>query len=155
MGSIAYASRSLKDREKNYNPYLAEMNSAAWAIEHFDNYLRVSKLVLYTDHKPLETLNSVHQKTLNRLQEKMSLYDFKLRYKKGPEMPADVLSRMPVTNICHVQSVPNNQYQTINSQPFLNTWPLTQNFSTQTLLIPTSVNTSINFQIFFNALMDY
>jgi len=114
MCAIAYASRSLKDHERNYNPYLAEMNAAAWAIEHFDIYLRGRKFVLYTDHKPLETLNSVHQKTLNRLQEKMSLYDFELRYKKGSEMPADVLSRMPVTNICHVQSVPNNQFTAIS-----------------------------------------
>jgi len=122
MCSIAHASRFLKDHEKNYNPYLAEMNAAAWAIEHFDIYLLGRKFVLYTDHKPLETLNSVHQKTLNRLQEKMSLYDFELRYKKGSEMPADVLSRMPVTNICHVQSVPNNQFTAISqhmaSDPF-------------------------------------
>jgi hypothetical protein len=30
---VAYASRSLKDHEKNYTPYLAELNAAAWAID--------------------------------------------------------------------------------------------------------------------------
>ena len=93
---VAYASRSLKDHEKNYTPYLAEMNAAAWAIDHFDVYLRGRKFTLYTDHKPLETLKTIHQKTLNRLQERMNLYDFDLKYKKGTEMPADILSRMPV-----------------------------------------------------------
>jgi len=95
----AYASRSLKDHEKNYTPYLAEMNAAAWAIDHFDVYLRGRKFTLFTDHKPLETLKTIHQKTLNRLQERMSMYDFDLKYKKGSEMPADILSRQPVNAI--------------------------------------------------------
>jgi len=33
---VAYANRSLKDHEKNYAPFLAEMNVAAWGIDHFD-----------------------------------------------------------------------------------------------------------------------
>ncbi len=93
---VAYASRSLRDHERNYTPYMAEMNAAAWAIDHFDVYLRGRKFILHTDHKPLETLKATQQKTLNRLQERMTLYDFELRYKKGSEMPADILSRQPL-----------------------------------------------------------
>jgi len=76
MCSIAYASRFLKDHDKNYNPHLAEMNATAWAFKCFDIYLQGRKCILYTR---LEILNSVHQKTLQR---KMSLYDFEFLYKK-------------------------------------------------------------------------
>jgi hypothetical protein len=93
---VAYASRSLKDHEKNYTPYLAEMNAAAWAINHFDVYLRGRRFTLFMDHKPLETLKTIHQKTMNRLMERLNTYDFELKYKKGSEMPADILSRCPV-----------------------------------------------------------
>ncbi|MGI9161332.1 MAG: RNase H-like domain-containing protein [Mycobacterium sp.] len=96
---VAYASRSLKDHEKNYTPYVAEMCAAAWAIHYFDIYLRGRKFTVYTDHKPLETLKTVHQRTLNRLQEQMGMYDFELVYKKGSEMPADILSRCPIDAI--------------------------------------------------------
>jgi len=106
---VAYASRSLKDHERNYTPYLAEMNAAAWAIDHFDVYLRGRKFVLYTDHKPLETLKTIHQKTLNRLQERMGMYNFELRYKKGSDMPADILSRQPVK--VSAIAYPENSYQ--------------------------------------------
>ncbi len=105
---VAYASRSLRDHERNYTPYLAEMNAAAWAIDHFDVYLRGRKFVLYTDHKPLETLKTTQQKTLNRLQERLTMYDFELRYKKGSEMPADILSRQPLQ--ISAVTYPNQSY---------------------------------------------
>ncbi|NBR25185.1 MAG: hypothetical protein EBU08_15700, partial [Micrococcales bacterium] len=96
---VAYASKSLKDHERNYTPYIAELSAAAWAIDHFDIYLRGRKFVLYTDHKPMVVKKAIHQKTLNRLEEKMGMYDFELVYKKGKDMPADVLSRKTVNAI--------------------------------------------------------
>ena len=90
---IAYASRALVKHEKNYTPFLLEMMAAVWAMEHFDNYLRGKKFTLFTDHRPLEKLATVHKKTLNRLQEAMMVYDFQIMYKSGKEMPADFLSR--------------------------------------------------------------
>ena len=96
---IAYASRALVKHEKNYTPFLLEMMAAVWAMEHFDNYLRGRRFVLFTDHRPLEKLATVHKKTLNRLQEAMMEYDFEIRYKSGKEMPADFLSRNVLANI--------------------------------------------------------
>jgi hypothetical protein len=52
-----------------------------------------------TDHKPLETLGTVHTRTLNQLQLAMFHFDFKIVYKKGSEMPADYLSRNHVDAI--------------------------------------------------------
>jgi hypothetical protein len=80
---VAYASRSLKDHERNYTPYLAELSAAAWAIDHFDVYLRGRKFILYTDHKPMVIKKTIHNKTLNRLEERMGMYDFEIVYKKG------------------------------------------------------------------------
>ena len=105
---IAYASRSLKQHEKNYTPYLAELNAAAWAIDNFDVYLRGRKFVLYTDHKPMVIKKSIHHKTLNRLEERMGMYDFDIVYKKGQFMPADVLSRKPMINAISTQ---DNSYR--------------------------------------------
>jgi hypothetical protein len=51
------------------------------------------RFILYKDHKPLETLGTLHTKTMNRLQLAMMDLDFEIRYKKGSEMPADLLSR--------------------------------------------------------------
>ena len=40
---IAYASRQLQKHEKNYTPFLIEMQAIVWAMEHFDTYLRGRK----------------------------------------------------------------------------------------------------------------
>ena len=113
---IAYASRSLTAHEKNYTPFLLEMTACTWGIDHFSVYLRGRKFTLYTDHKPLEKLSTVHTKTLNRLQQAMSEHDFVICHKPGKEMPADFLSR----NVCSISSVLDNNLPLLQSQdPFI------------------------------------
>ena len=85
-------------------------------MEHFHTYLRGRHFTLFTDHKPLEKLGKVHNKTLNRLQEIMNTYDFKIIYKKGSEMPADFLSR----NVIGAISLENQNLAHLQQQdPFL------------------------------------
>ena len=84
--------------EKNYTPYLLEMQAAIWAMEHFDTHLRGQHFMLLLDNRPLEKLGEVHTKTLNRLQEAMLTFDFEIVYKKGREMPVDFLSRNMVVD---------------------------------------------------------
>jgi hypothetical protein len=97
---IAYASRKLAKHEKNYTPFLLEMQAALWAMDHFHVYLKGNHFTLMTDHKPLETMGTIHTKTLNRLQEAMNTeYSFSIVYKKGAEMPADFLSRNAIDSI--------------------------------------------------------
>ena len=62
---LAYASRKLLQHERNYTPFLLEMQAAVWAMDHFDTYLRGQHFTLYTDHFPLKKLSKVHTKTLN------------------------------------------------------------------------------------------
>ena len=96
---IAYASRKLQKHEKNYTPFLLEMQAAIWGMDHFSTYLRGRHFTLFTDHKPLEKLGKVHTRTLNRLQEAMNNFDFEIIYKKGSEMPADFLSRNVIDSV--------------------------------------------------------
>jgi hypothetical protein len=91
---ISYGSRQLVKHEKNYSPYLLEMQAAIWGMDFYNTYLRGKHFVLYTDHKPLEKLGLLHKKTLNRLQIAMNEFDFEIQYKKGVQMPADYLSRL-------------------------------------------------------------
>ena len=91
--AIAYASRKLQDHEKNYTPYLLEMDAAVWAMTHLETYLVGKHFVLFMDHKPLKTLGKVHTRTFNQLQLAMIDFDFEFAYKKRSEMPADYLSQ--------------------------------------------------------------
>ena len=106
---ISYGSRQLVKHEKNYSPYLAEMQAAIWGMDFYAQYLRGKRFILYTDHKPLEKLGHLHKKTFNRLQIAMNEFDFEIKYKKGITMPADYLSR-------NVIAVLNEQ--TVSIDPF-------------------------------------
>jgi hypothetical protein len=68
--------------------------------------------MLYTNHKPLGKLSTVHSKTLNCLQQAMSKHDFAICHKPGHEMPADFLSR----NIASISSVLDHDLQLLQSQ---------------------------------------
>jgi hypothetical protein len=92
--NVAYASRVLLNHEKNYTPFLLEIFeilAGSWAMDYFEAYLKGRKIKLFTDHKPLEKLSTVHSKTFYRLQEQMNIFNFTIHYKKGIEMPADFL----------------------------------------------------------------
>jgi hypothetical protein len=93
--AISYASRQLKDHEKNYSPFLLESAAAVWGMDVFNEYLKGKQFILFTDHKPLEKMGHLHTKTMNRLQAALLEHDFIIQYKKGEIMPADYLSRLP------------------------------------------------------------
>jgi len=89
---IGYARQQLKDQERHLEPFLLEMSAAVLGIEHFTQYLRGRHFALYTDHKPLVHLGTVHTKALSQIQEAMLKYDSEIIYQKGSKMPADFLS---------------------------------------------------------------
>jgi RNase H-like domain found in reverse transcriptase len=95
--AISFASRQLKDHMKNYSPFLLEAAAADWGMDHFNEYLKGKKFILYTDHKPLEKLGHLHSKMMNRFQMALLEHDFIIQYKKGSNMPADYLSRLPAS----------------------------------------------------------
>jgi hypothetical protein len=95
--AISFASHQLKNHEKNYSPFLLEAAAAVWGMDHFNEYLKGKKFILYTDHKPLEILGHLQSKTINRFQTALLEHDFIIQYKKGSNMPADYLSRLPAS----------------------------------------------------------
>jgi hypothetical protein len=74
-----------------------EAAAAVWRMDHFNEYLKGKKFILYTDHKPLEKLGHLHGKTMNRFQMALLEHDFIIQYKKGSDLPADYLSRLPAS----------------------------------------------------------
>ena len=92
--TIAYASRALKESEKNYSAFLLEKLAITWAIEHFSVYLKDTRFEVITDHRPIEKLSTVHKKTLDRLHELMNQHECTIRYRPGSlNQVADALSR--------------------------------------------------------------
>ena len=60
--AIAYASKQLLKHQKNYSPYLLELDATVWAMEYWQEYLRGRRFILYSDHRPLESLGTFHTK---------------------------------------------------------------------------------------------
>jgi hypothetical protein len=81
--AISFASLQLKDHANNYSPFLLEAAAAIWGMDHFNEYLKGKKFILYTDHKPLEKLGHIHSKTMNQFQTALLEHDFIIQYKKG------------------------------------------------------------------------
>ena len=97
---IAFASRRLTKHEANYPAFLAEMQAAVYGMETFHHHLVGRRFSLYTDHKPLTKLSTVHTKTLNRLQLKMTELHPEIRYIEGKNnVVADFLSRYHGMNV--------------------------------------------------------
>ena len=98
---IAYASRGLKKHELNYSATNLELAAAAWAIDFFHVYLADTQFKLVVDAKPLTAPSTgQNKKTMHRLQEQMSEYNFEILYAPGPSnVVADALSRAQVAAI--------------------------------------------------------
>jgi hypothetical protein len=96
--AISYASRQLKDHKKTTHPFCWKLLLLFGAWTFLTNTSKEKKIILYTDHKPLEKMGHLHTKTMNRLQSALLEHDFVIQYKKGEVMPADYLSRLPSAN---------------------------------------------------------
>ena len=91
---IGYASRRLEKHEKNYPAFLLELAAAVYGMDYFEVHLRGRRFGLYTDHKPLTKLSTIHKKTLPTLQLKLQSMHPDIRYVAGKENNvADFLSR--------------------------------------------------------------
>jgi hypothetical protein len=94
---IAYASRKLLTRERNYTVGERECLAVIWAVQKFSRFLIGVQFVIETDHRPLECLNSSNITNSRIMRWHLSLqpYNFSVRYVKGSEnVIADCLSRM-------------------------------------------------------------
>ena len=93
---IAYASRQLKDYEKNYPTHDLELAAVVFALKIWRHYLYGERCEIYTDHKSLKYFFT--QKELNMRQrrwlELVKDYDCAINYHPGKaNVVADALSR--------------------------------------------------------------
>lgn len=106
---IAYWSRTLKHHEKNYTPYMVEMAAVCEALDYFHEYVWGNKIKVRTDHRPLVGASKIQKKTINRLAEKMNLYDLEVEYLKGSaNVAADFLSRYQENHISVIHESGND-----------------------------------------------
>lgn len=118
---IAYASRSLSDREKNYSATEKEALAVIFATDHFRAYLLGKKFILFTDHQALRWLHTVEPKgRLARWVMQLQEFDFVSEHRPGTANGnADALSRLPLQNPSsfpeHVSPAPSPAYATTMS----------------------------------------
>lgn len=103
---IAYASRQLRNHEKNYPTHDLELAAVVFALKIWRHFLYGEKCEIYTDHQSLKYIFS--QKDLNMRQrrwlELLKDYDCEILYHPGKaNVVADALSRKEVGNISSVQ----------------------------------------------------
>jgi hypothetical protein len=98
---VAYASSRLDKQEPNYPVFLAEMQAAVFGMDQFHHFLITGRFTLCS----LCKLSSVHVKTLNRLQLKMTELHPDIKYMEGKNnVLANFLSRYHGMNV-HVTDV--------------------------------------------------
>lgn len=110
---IAYASRSITDRESRYSQTKREALAVVWGIEHFHFYPYGSSFQVIADHKTLETIfNNPTCKAIarvERLQLRLQPCKTKIIYKPGVDNPADYMTRHPdpkqAQNFSHLSRV--------------------------------------------------
>ena len=109
---VAYASRSLTPAERHYAQIEKEMLAIVYGLNKFERYTLGRKVIVQSDHKPLEQIqNKSLAETPKRLQRMMlavQKYDFRIEYRRGTEMYlADTLSRaqLPETNTEQLEQI--------------------------------------------------
>ena len=105
---IAYASRQLKDYEKNYPTHDLELAAVVFALKIWRHYLYGERCEIYTDHKSLKYFFT--QKELNMRQrrwlELVKDYDCAINYHPGKaNVVADALSRKSSSSISMMKMV--------------------------------------------------
>lgn len=98
---VDWASKKLSDAEKKYGITEKEFLAMAWAIEHYEYYLKGRKFKVITDHQALIAMKNKEifgSLKLERMRERLQQYDFTIEYKKGETLiDADAVSRLNET----------------------------------------------------------
>ncbi|RVW92637.1 Retrovirus-related Pol polyprotein from transposon 17.6 [Vitis vinifera] len=103
---VAYASRQLKQHERNYPTHDLELAVVVFALKTWRHYLYGEKFEVYSDHKSLKYIFT--QKDPNsrqrRWMETLEDYDFALHYHPGKaNVVADALSRKSVGQLSSLE----------------------------------------------------
>ena len=114
---VAYASRQLKDHERNYPTHDLEMAAVVFALKIWRHYLYGVRCEIFTDHKSLKYIFT--QKDLNMRQrrwlELVKDYDCEIHYHPGKaNSVADALSRKEEAKLMSIQTLHPELQREIN-----------------------------------------
>ena len=119
---VTYSSRALTASEKNYSQIEKELLARVFGVERNNQYVYGRRIVLWSDHKLLETICkkplATAPKRLQRLLLKLQQYDVEICYKPGSEMYlSDTLSRayLPISE----QYPAENEIERIHAVDYL------------------------------------
>ena len=95
---IAFASRKLLARERNYSIIELELLAILYLVDKFRNYLWGNEFVIYCDHRPLsylESKNTIGNARLTRWALSLQPYRYRILHRPGRKnLDADFLSRL-------------------------------------------------------------
>ena len=122
---VAYASRTLTDRERKFSATEKEALAVVFGTKHFRVYLLGRKFELITDHNSLRWLKSMEPKgRIARWIMDLQEFDFSITHKSGRlHTNVDALSRLPRnTNSIYNTHAPSDaaNISTITIDPVLN-----------------------------------
>ena len=92
---VAYASRKLVPRERKFPIVELELMAIVYALIKFHHWLYTKKVHVFSDHRPLQWLNSLtkHSSRLARWSLILQNYDLSVSYIPGEQQLADFLTR--------------------------------------------------------------
>ena len=83
---ISYSSRSLTKSERNYSHIEKQLLAQVFGVERNHRYVYGRKVLLWSDHKPLEIISkkplATAPKRLQRLPLRLQQYAVEIRYKR-------------------------------------------------------------------------
>ena len=94
---VAYASKKLLDRERNYSVIEKECLGVIWGVSKFHRYLFGKEFILETDHQPLTYLNKSKMANSRLMRWALSLQPYRMSIRAIPgreNVGADYLSRV-------------------------------------------------------------
>jgi len=93
---ICYGSRKLLPRERNYSIIELELLAIVFGLLKFNHYVWNRKIDVYSDHKPLQWLNSLvkHSQRLAKWSMIIQNYDITMHYVPGKLQIADAFTRL-------------------------------------------------------------
>jgi len=110
---IAYISRTLGDYEKKWTATEIEAAAVMWALERFRPYIYGIRVLVRTDHSPLEYLRKCTNKCarLERWALKLQEFQFDIQHRPGAQQKhVDALSRAPVEEDSHLEQLDLEQF---------------------------------------------
>ena len=117
---IAYTTRALTETESRYAQIEKEMLAIVFSVEKFNDYTFGRRTIVYTDHKPLQSIvkKPLHRapKRLQGMMIRLQKYDLEVRYERGNRMfLADTLSKAYLPSCTQVES----EFEAINMMKYL------------------------------------